>query len=247
MTPGDAAALADYVQKRAPVYGLDPRAVMAVASQEGLGGGIGDNGTSFGPWQMHQGGAYPSSAPQEPASANAWAWSPAGIDYALGRMSSVAGNQKGPTAVHSIVYDFERPANPAKEYAGALAVYDKSARTNKGSSFWADVAGAAVAGLPLVGPVASAVGSATGGVGNLVGDVTGGVSGAAGGLTGGLDSIAKAFEFLVSIRFLEVVAGGVLLMLGVYLLARRVGLAPQARTIAAATPAGRAAIEAGAI
>ena len=46
-----------------------------------------------------------------------------------------------------------------------------------------------------------------------------------GGLIGALDSIAKAFEFLVSIRFLEVLGGAILPMIGLYLLARNVGLA----------------------
>lgn len=102
---------------------LDPKAVLAVASQEGLGGGIGDQGTSFGPWQLHQGGAYPSSAPQAPAQAQQWATSPAGIDYALSRINSVAGGMKGGQAVANIVSRFERPANPGHEIAGAQRAY----------------------------------------------------------------------------------------------------------------------------
>ena len=102
---------------------LDPRAVLAVASQEGLGGGVGDNGTSFGPWQLHQGGAYPSFAPQDAAGAQAWAWSPQGINYALGRINQVAGGLKGQQAVQSIVQNFERPANPSGEIAGAEQAY----------------------------------------------------------------------------------------------------------------------------
>lgn len=102
---------------------LDPRAVLAVASQEGLGGGVGDNGTSFGPWQLHQGGAYPSFAPQDAAGAQAWAWSPQGINYALGQINQVAGGLKGQQAVQSIVQNFERPANPSGEIAGAEQAY----------------------------------------------------------------------------------------------------------------------------
>lgn len=102
---------------------LDPRAVLAIAAHEGLGGGIGDNGTSFGAFQLHQGGAYPSSAPQNPQAAQAWAWSPAGIDYALRQIAGVAGGLKGSQAIAAISRRFERPANPAAEIADALAHY----------------------------------------------------------------------------------------------------------------------------
>ena len=119
MPPGSSvlqAALSSYPQ-------LDPKAVLAVAAQEGLGGGIGDNGTSFGPFQLHYGGAYPSFAPQGAQASQAWAWSPEGINYALRNISQVAGGLKGPSAVNAIVTRFERPANPSGEVAGALRAY----------------------------------------------------------------------------------------------------------------------------
>jgi hypothetical protein len=104
--------------------GLDPRAVLAVAAHEGLGGGIGDNGTSFGPFQLHYGGAFPSSAPHAtPQQAQAWASSPQGIDYALGRINSVAGGLKGVPAIQAISSRFERPANVGAEVADAAARY----------------------------------------------------------------------------------------------------------------------------
>lgn len=103
--------------------GLDPKAVLAIASHEGLGGGIGDQGTSFGPFQLHQGGAYPSSAPQGEQAAQQWAWSPQGIDYALSRIASVAGGLKGLPAIQAISTRFERPANPSAEIADAAAHY----------------------------------------------------------------------------------------------------------------------------
>lgn len=101
---------------RAP---LDANAVLAVARQEGLGGGIGDQGTSFGPWQLHVGGAFPSGVVGR-GQEQAWAWSPAGIDYALRHIASVAGGQRGAQAVQSIVTRFERPADPASEVSRAL-------------------------------------------------------------------------------------------------------------------------------
>ena len=115
VSPGQIAAMAQ-------ARGLDPRAVLAVAGQEGLGGGIGDQGTSFGPFQLHYGGAYPSSAPQGAAASQAWAWSPEGINYALGQMSFARG-MTGRQAVRNIVSRFERPADPGSEIQGALASY----------------------------------------------------------------------------------------------------------------------------
>jgi len=109
----------------AQARGLDPRAVLAVAGQEGLGGGIGDQGTSFGPFQLHWGGAYPTSAPQgDPAASQAWAWSPEGVNYALGQMGFARG-MTGKQAVSNIVNRFERPADPGSEIQGALASYGR--------------------------------------------------------------------------------------------------------------------------
>lgn len=103
---------------------LDPRAVLAVSQMEGLGGGIGDNGTSFGPFQLHYGGAYPSFAPQgNPQASQAWAVSPAGIDYALRQIQAVAGGLHGQPAISNTVSRFERPANIPKEIAGADQAY----------------------------------------------------------------------------------------------------------------------------
>lgn len=103
--------------------GLDPAAVLSVAQQEGLGGGVGDNGTSFGPWQLHYGGAYPSWAPQGQEASQDWAWSPEGVGYALDQIKGVASGLTGRPAVENIVRRFERPANPDREVQGALGAY----------------------------------------------------------------------------------------------------------------------------
>jgi hypothetical protein len=120
-----ASSLVQQLQAQLAKYpSLDPRAVLAIASHEGLGGGIGDQGTSFGPFQLHWGGAYPGSAPHgSQQAAQAWAWSPAGIDYALNQIQSVAGGLRGRAAIENISRRFERPANPAAEIADALAHY----------------------------------------------------------------------------------------------------------------------------
>lgn len=100
---------------------LDPNAVLAVAAQEGLGGGIGDAGTSFGPFQLHRGGALPGNVPL--SKAHNWAWGRMGLKYALSRMASVAGGLHDANAIKAIVNRFERPANPAGEISRALASY----------------------------------------------------------------------------------------------------------------------------
>lgn len=103
---------------------IDRNAELAVAGQEGLSGRVGDNGTSFGPNQLHAGGALPSWVWQRgPAFAQQWAWSPEGIDYALSHVARVAGGKKGAAAVQAIVGQFERPADPAGEISRALAHY----------------------------------------------------------------------------------------------------------------------------
>ena len=95
--------------------GVDPQAALAVSSVEGgYGGAIGDQGTSFGPFQLHEGGALPSGR------GNAWANSPAGIAYALDQIARVSKGQTGAQAISSIVNQFERPANPQAEIQRAL-------------------------------------------------------------------------------------------------------------------------------
>jgi hypothetical protein len=51
-----------------------------------------------------------------------WAWSPEGVNYALDRMGAAKG-LRGQAAIKAIVTQFERPANPEAEIAGALAAY----------------------------------------------------------------------------------------------------------------------------
>lgn len=45
-------------------------------------------------------------------------------------------------------------------------------------------------------------------------------------VTGAIDSTKKALEFLFSIRFLEIVSGGLLILLGLFLLGRQLGVSP---------------------
>jgi murein DD-endopeptidase MepM/ murein hydrolase activator NlpD len=140
-----------YILQRSRQLGLDPRAVRAVASVEGLSGAVGDQGTSYGPFQLHRGGALPSGRGRQ------WAESKAGIDYALRQIQGVAGGMTGQQAVANIVRRFERPADPTGEIARALAAY--GGPLPKGG---AGGAPAAIARLAQGGPPTRAAGKPRG-------------------------------------------------------------------------------------
>lgn len=58
MQPGptrQSAAVADYIQQAARARGMDPSVALKVAQSEGLGAYVGDQGSSFGPFQLHYG------------------------------------------------------------------------------------------------------------------------------------------------------------------------------------------------
>ncbi len=108
------------IQRYAPRFGLDPRAAAAISMNESGGrfGAVGDSGTSFGPWQLHVGGALPAGRTA------AWANSLPGILYALRTMSAAgARGLHGQAAVNAIARNFERPANPGAEVATAMRYY----------------------------------------------------------------------------------------------------------------------------
>lgn len=211
-TPGFASPQAeeDYIRQKAASLNLDPEAVLAVAAHEGvtLPAEVGDQGTSFGPWQLHAGGALPAQIwSQGPAAAQAWADSQPGIDYALGRIATVARGQRGTQAVTSIVYGFERPKDPGTEALKAVQSYQ------------------AAQGPSLTQGKAPA---ATGGVGGLSGPVGGAIGGAGSAIGSALSTPERAFRFLTSWRFAEVVGGFFLLLVGLVLLGRQFGLSTPA-------------------
>lgn len=112
-----------YIIKEARRLGLDTRAVIAVASREGLSGGVGDGGHAFGPFQMNDAGGVLTGDPVASHHTNAYAWSDAGILRALRAQASVAGGLTGRAAVHALVYNYERPADKAGEFSGAMSAY----------------------------------------------------------------------------------------------------------------------------
>ena len=105
-------------------YNVDPLAALSVSAMEGLSGNVGDNGTSFGPFQLHAGGALPASVwAQGPAYAQTWANSPAGIEYAIKTMAEKAQGLTGQQAVNAIVNGFEHPLHVQNEINGAMEYY----------------------------------------------------------------------------------------------------------------------------
>lgn len=111
-----------FISKEARKRGLDARAVLAVASAEGLSGGVGDGGHAFGPFQLNDAGGVLTNAPAEHHS-NEWAWSDEGIRFALDHIARVASGLKGQEAIATIVNRFERPADPQAEIQRASAQY----------------------------------------------------------------------------------------------------------------------------
>lgn len=115
------------IEQRAPAYGVDPRAALAVALTEGLSGAVGDGGHAFGPFQLNDAGGVLTGRPGDH---RAFAESNAGIDWALQRIaSSGAAGKTGAPAINAIVHNFERPANPGAEVARALANYGQTPAT----------------------------------------------------------------------------------------------------------------------
>jgi hypothetical protein len=104
-------------------HNMDWEPAAAVAYTEGAGGEIGDGGTSYGPWQLHIGGALPrrwARLGKYSTKTQYWAWSQAGIEYAVSAMARAgAAGKHGDAAIHAIVYNFERPKDKAREAQAA--------------------------------------------------------------------------------------------------------------------------------
>lgn len=104
------------IVQRAVRDGVDPQVALRVAMGEGgvRFGAVGDNGSSFGPFQEHIGGSLGHMTPQQAA---AFANSPAGINLAVDGIAKYARGLHGAQGIAAAVRGFERPANPAAEIA----------------------------------------------------------------------------------------------------------------------------------
>jgi hypothetical protein len=111
---------ADIIRQYAPKYGLDPAAVIAYMMEESSGrwDAVGDHGTSFGPFQMHRGGALGSHSA-------GWAMSPAGL---IGGMKMMAATpirgQQGTDALWAIYVNFGKGTDNHAAYQRALPFLD---------------------------------------------------------------------------------------------------------------------------
>ena len=156
---GDTAGLIQYVNEHAPSLGLDPAAVLSAARVEGWGGGIGDGGLAYGPWQDHmtefQGRGPWYGSGRNNAQVNTWAWSTDGINQAMSEM--VAAGVKGKTgldALYAMVYGYERPQDKAGEYSLVKRWYDSFKNGSATGTTPTDTSGTADTGTGNDGAIA---------------------------------------------------------------------------------------------
>ncbi len=184
----------DAIYNGAVQRGLDPLAVLSVAQHEGLSGAVGDNGTSFGPFQLHVGGKFPttiggqSTQPWTPAAKNAWAWSTAGLSYALDGIAKVVGPLQGYAAIQKQVTYFENPAARlrAGEISAAAQTYTSLSTASQGRSGSGSWLGQAL------GAAESAAGGAAGAVAGAATDTWNTILGVPGDIAGLLASPLQA-------------------------------------------------------
>lgn len=122
LSAGTQASISAIVQA-AQRYGVDPAAMIAIAMHEsGLrAGAVGDQGSSFGLFQLHKGGALGSMSPSSALDA---------LTNALVAAKALAGlggrGLHGSAAVSLLSRGFERPADPAGEIADAMSHYQEA-------------------------------------------------------------------------------------------------------------------------
>jgi hypothetical protein len=205
---------------------LDPAAVLAIASVEGGFGAppsnVGDGGTSFGPFQLHEGGALPSGV----ADPEVWANTPAGLDYALDAIASVAAGLTGLDAISAISSGFERPANVPGEIASAWANYPRFASGRAGGFTPSPQGGDSGITRPGGEPGTTPVGFESSLPGEKAfysawGSIFGGIWHTATGVTSDIASIGQSITAFVAfvtdptnwLRLVELLAGMALLLL----------------------------------
>lgn len=137
IVPLRGAVFVDYVRAGSERRSLDPLAVLAEAYHEGISGGIGDGGDSYGPWQLYKNGRLPRayrSYPKNSLKVNIWAWSRNGIDYALDGMAATAAKGKrGVEAVTILTRDYEVPAHWEARNLERIRTYEQLSRLGGGA------------------------------------------------------------------------------------------------------------------
>jgi hypothetical protein len=169
--PTDPRGLTDYIRETATKYGVDPEVAVRVAQSEGLRDPIGDNGKSFGAFQLYTGGGLGNEFkrdtgldPGDPQNERAT------IDYALKRASQMGW---GPWHGAARVGIDQWEGIGGGQGTGADAAVFKAgggAIGAPGGTAPAGTPGPAVAGLlPQLGGAAPMAGRALGALGNLAG------------------------------------------------------------------------------
>lgn len=129
---GDPNSPLGVIVKNAKRFGLDPAAVYAYALEESSGkyGAVGDQGTSFGPFQAHIGGA---AGNRSRAAASAWANSPQGLVEMMGMMSRTPAKGLTGAAAVKAIYQYFGKGTPAAVPRG-LARYAEAQKAISQSS-----------------------------------------------------------------------------------------------------------------
>lgn len=218
-----------YIGQNAPLHGVDPAAMLAVANHEGLNrapiNGVGqtwvlpnESGYNFGPPSWYSGGAGGGVIGIAGSNAPTFAWTPAGLDYWINQIAGVASGLQGRSAISAIVNKFERPREDLRqgEIDNASADYQ---------SFQRAIQNAVGTILPQTGVTDTGgdttdTGVTTGGETSTIANPTVGATANAGGVpnpTGLNLSFAGSIQHLV-FQFLLVIIGIALLLGGVYLI-----------------------------
>lgn len=221
------ADLVKYIVYGAQQRRLDPAAVLSVVTSEGgFSGAVGDSGSSFGPFQLHVGGALPSRiASQGTSYAKTWANSPAGLNYALDNVAGAARGLAGMGAINAIVTSFERPADPVSEVSRSSVRYAGIHRAISAGDY-AGVAGGDVkpaGGGGIGGAIKDAIGDSIPGVVKIpVEGVFGAGEAVGGAVVGPVSSVGDAIKWVGGNwdRVLEVVGGFIILSVGAIMLGR---------------------------
>ncbi|MEI8051616.1 MAG: hypothetical protein WCI12_09300 [Actinomycetes bacterium] len=215
------ATVGELIVKDAKAANLDPVAVLSVAQGEG---GLtkapghydpdtfGNPGWSYGPFQMRSPGRLPFPSVGKYGRGYDYAWSDKGIQAAISGIAVDSAGKTGPDAIASIVHNFEQPADEPSSIAAATARYKalqstgrSVAPTGKGGGVWGAISAEAKA---------------------LSQDrwYPGGSQGTAGKALGSLSSIGDLIGFVTSIRFVELIGGFALIIIGLESLSREFGV-----------------------
>ncbi len=214
-------------------YGVPIDLAFADAKVESGGNpqAVGDNGTSFGLYQLHQGGELGTLTPQQ-------AFDPlTNARVALRQFGNVIRSYPNITDPGTIAAKAQRPADPIG-YAGKV----DSVLNNYGTG--TTVATPATGGAQPVSAAGDALGGALGALGGPLGQAGGTLlgSGAAGSAVGGIVNNALGLPDNWPIRLGYLIAGGILGVVGLLAVGFTLGGGKALQAAASTTPVGAAAL-----